>query len=82
MRCPERTCQAKLIQLPIKLEGSTSKVWSHPDTLQTCPYKFDGIRMEISIIDPIICSKFQELLEEKIGFKGRIINALKKLARH
>lgn len=65
MLCIE--CKEKLLRLPCKMEnGTTKELWIHPvNPLKNCKYSQDGIKMEVSIYDSLLCQKFQELVEQE-----------------
>lgn len=63
--CPG--CGEELIRLVIPLEeGKRKEVWSHPfNPFKKCDYQQDGLKVTIEVIDELLMSKFQELIQKE-----------------
>jgi hypothetical protein len=65
VKCPD--CKEELLKLPCKMaDGKIKELFIHPiNSFKKCQYSTDGIKMEVSIYDDFLCSKFQELVEHE-----------------
>ena len=61
--CP--SCKVELLNLQVtNTQNVIKQIWSHPppDPFKPCPYQYDGLRVEVEVIDQFMCDKFQELV--------------------
>lgn len=65
MECPHQECSIELIRLPAIVEGTKKEIWLHPENPHVkCPYANDGTKLNLEVVDPFMCQKFQELILE------------------